>query len=264
MRDKTSGLSGTLVRPVINAVRIMRYLGGGRGPARASQVARDLSINPSTCFNILRTLVAERVLSFDPGLKTYCLGDGLSLLDAGGAENRQLSLARPILHQLAQTQQVTATLWRRINPERIVLVGIEHSPAEMRIDISPGQRLPSLIGATGRLVAVGSDKGKAQVERAFHTLRWARPLAFETYWKQVELAGERGWAVDEGDFGHGILSVAAPVRDLRDSFTLSLSALAFVGQYQGQEIDQLGRDVAVMASQLSETLYHRMDFRPDE
>jgi DNA-binding IclR family transcriptional regulator len=244
------------VRPVVNALRILRYLSASRNAVRSLQLARDLSINPSTCFNILRTLVAENVLLFDPTSKTYMLSEELlSITDASAAEKRQLSLAQPILHQLAQTHRVTATLWRRIRPERIVLVGIEHSPTEMRIDISPRQRLPSLIGATGRLVAATSNMSKAETERAFHSLRWARPLAFETYWKQVKLAAERGWAVDESYFGHGIVSIAAPVWDLSGSFSLSISALAFVGQHKSQEIDRIGEEVALMARQLSDAIY---------
>lgn len=256
MSDKQPGLAGTPVKPVINAIRIVRHLAAIGHAARATQIARDLAINPSTCFNILRTLAAEGVLLFDAVAKTYAVGEGLlGLVDRDVAEQRRLVAARPILSQLAHSHRVTATLWRRLGMERIMLVSIEHSPMEMRIDIPLGHRLPALIGATGRLVAVGSRLDKAEIQRLFEALRWARPLSFETYWEEVLLAAERGWAVDEGYLSHGITSVAAPVPDPRGFFDLSLSALAFVGQYQGEEIDRLGADMAMAGRQLSEILY---------
>jgi DNA-binding IclR family transcriptional regulator len=255
--DQTTSV---LVKPVINAVRIVRYLNRNSGSARASQLSRDLAINPSTCFNILRTLVAENVLSFDAVTKAYCLTEGmLSFADASAVEYRQLSYAAPVLRQLAQTHQVTATLWRRITPERLILAAIEHGPMDLRIDIPPRQRLPSLIGATGRLIAAQPNSIKDDIEKMFNTLRWARPLTFQTYWKQSLLAANRGWAVDEGFFKHGILSVAAPVRDLQGCFSLSISLLAFMGQYQGEDLERLGEAVKQSACHLAEMLYRPND-----
>jgi P-type E1-E2 ATPase len=63
-----------------NAVRIMRYLSEAGSPARAITIARSLSINASTCFNILRTLALEEVVEFDPLSKTYTPGLGLTRL----------------------------------------------------------------------------------------------------------------------------------------------------------------------------------------
>ena len=58
--------AGVTVKPVVNAVRILRYLTQKGAPERAADIARHLAINPSTCFNILRTLVAEDVVDFNP------------------------------------------------------------------------------------------------------------------------------------------------------------------------------------------------------
>ena len=44
---------------MVNAIKILRYLTHTGAPERAADIARHLSINQSTCFNILRTLVAH-------------------------------------------------------------------------------------------------------------------------------------------------------------------------------------------------------------
>lgn len=248
--------AGKPVKPVENAVRILRYLAGERGAARSAQIARDLRINPSTCFNILRTLAGLEMLTFDPASKTYRHGEGLlTLVEANAFDSHQLALTRPILHALASRHQVTATLWRRISAERLMMVAIEHSPTTVRIDIAPGQRLPAFMGATGRLVAAASGLEEEEMRALFETLRWARPIPFETYREQVRLARERGWAADEGYFSRGIMSIAAPVFDRQGSFTLALSAVTFLGDHADRAAERIGEDLIALARELSAKLY---------
>jgi DNA-binding IclR family transcriptional regulator len=251
---------GSLVKPIVNSLRILRYLAGRGAPARATQVARDLSINPSTCFNILRTLVSENVLAFDPLSKTYGPSDGLlDLVDASSVETRQVDIVRPLLAQLAHSHRITATLWRRVGADRLVLAAVEHSPSDMRIDIQPGLRLPDLIGATGRLVAAGSGLDHKALEARFRKLHWSRSLGFEDYCAQVEMARQRGWAVDEGYYTRGIASIAALLPDRRGSFNLSLSAVTFLGQFEGEALEKLGCDVLSQARRMADMLYGRVD-----
>ena len=80
--------AGVIVKPVVNAVRILRYLTQKGSPERAADIARQLAINPSTCFNILRTLVSEDVVDFNPLSKTYSAGLGLArLMEQAGLSN---------------------------------------------------------------------------------------------------------------------------------------------------------------------------------
>src|ERR1700694_5800610 len=59
-----------LVKPVDNAIRIMRHLSISGRAHTLTRIARDLGINPSTCFNILRTLTAAHMIEFDLEAKT--------------------------------------------------------------------------------------------------------------------------------------------------------------------------------------------------
>ena len=185
--EDTSGAAKNIVKPVANAIRILRYLNQTGKPARTTQVARELSINTSTCFNILRTLASEGVVEFDPLSKTYRPGVGmLKLVNHALHEGQRLEQAKPVLHELAERFSVTATLWRRIGNDRILLVAVEHSPSDLRIHMSAGQRLPFLMGATGRLVAADQELDRKSAQAAFRTLRWARPITFEAYWKALD------------------------------------------------------------------------------
>ena len=248
--------TGSLVKPVANAFRILRYLSSFGKPVRAIQVARGLGINTSTCFNILRTMVQEEVVEFNPTSKSYSLGIGIvKLVDVTLSEGQRLSVAKPILSEIAERFRVTATLWRRIGPDRIALVSVEHSSRELRIHMSEGQRLPMLMGATGRLVAANSKLTKAELRTAFRAIRWDGPLSFEAYWRQVQFAAQNGYAVDDGNFSQGIMAVAAPVFDKEGALALSVSAVMFRGQYDQAGVEKLGEELRKYGSQLTNLLF---------
>ena len=78
--DVAHGNAPVTVKPVVNAIRILRLLSQAGRPERAVDIARQLDINPSTCFNILRTLAAEDMVEFNAMSKRYSAGLGLARL----------------------------------------------------------------------------------------------------------------------------------------------------------------------------------------
>jgi DNA-binding IclR family transcriptional regulator len=136
-----------------------------------------------------------------------------------------------------------------------VLVSSESSPTDLRIDMAIGQRLPILMGASGRLFAADMNLDQAAMRAAFDRIRWARPLDFDDYCRQVELARERHWAVDDGYFSAGIMAIAAPVRDRGGAIAFAVSAVMFRGQYSDGEADKLGVEVRKLGEKLSNLLF---------
>lgn len=240
-----------LVKPVINALRILRFLGERDEPSRATAIAKSLNINASTCFNILRTMSSENVIAFDTLSKTYTLGSGLlGLVDNASTESRRLTAARPILDDLAERFGVTATLWRRQGADRIVLISAQYTPGETRVHIAPGTQLPMMMGASGRLFALHGDLSASELRAAFKRLRWKRPLTFPEYRQQMDLAERRGWAMDDGYFTQGVVSVAAPVFDAQGVMAFSLSALMFQNQYDAEALSRLATEMQDLSATL--------------
>jgi len=247
---------GVTVKPVVNAVRILRLLTESNTPGRAADIARQLSINPSTCFNILRTLAAEGMVAFDPVSKTYSPGLGLAkLVGHLVTQGQRLDIARPLLQQFATRFHVTVTLWRKLGYDRIVLVSSEASRTDLRIDMAIGQRLPIFMGASGRLFVAEMNLDSAAMRAAFDKIRWARPLEFEEYCQQVQFARDHQWSIDDGYFSAGIMAIAAPVRDRAGAIAFAVSAVMFRGQYTGADADRLGGEVRKLGSKLSKLLF---------
>ncbi len=244
-----------VVKPVVNAIRIMRYLSEAGNPSRAITIARSLSINASTCFNILRTLVLEDIVEFDPLSKTYSTGIGLTrMVENFLTVGQRVAAAAPHIADLASRYSVTMALWKRIAPDRIVLIKSIPSPTDVRIEMAEGQRLPMMMGATGRLFAPRLDLTSAKLRSMFKTLRWQRPLSFEEYWEQVERAEEIGWAIDEGYFSRGVMSLAVPINDPGGNLSFTLVAIMFRNQLDESTLEELGTTMRDLAPRLAAIL----------
>jgi DNA-binding IclR family transcriptional regulator len=254
--DAKSGSRVTLVKPVVNALHILRYLTETGRSERAIDIARHLGINQSTCFNILRTLVSEDVAAFDPLSKTYTAGIGLAkLVGQFMTQGQRIEAAKPPMRELAARFGVTVTLWRPIGTDRIVLVSSEVSQTDMRIEMAEGQRLPYLMGASGRFFAGQLGLNEDELREAFEKIRWSVPLTFETYWREVEEAKRRGYAIDDGNFTRGIMSVAAPVHDSSGTIAFAISAVMFREQFDKAGVATLGKAVKELGVKVSRLLF---------
>jgi DNA-binding IclR family transcriptional regulator len=222
-------------------------------------VARDLELNSSTCFNILKTLVHEGLVTFDDSTKTYAIGIGLVELAKGALEQSSfVRLLRPHLEALAASHRITATLWQRSREERVVLVDLADNPSAMRVHMSIGQRLPMYIAALGRCMAAYSDLTEKQLRERISSLRWENAPSFEEYFAEVQQVRERGYAVDSGNYVRGVTTVSAPVVDGSGHAIMAMSAVGFTAQLDKVAIRQLGADLHERAGAVSRALSGRM------
>jgi len=240
------------VASVVQALRILRHLSEGTAPQGVTAIARQLGISPSSCFNLLKTLVGEQFLTFDTAKKTYAIGPELSrLARLGDGEDPVVRAALPRMQELASRFRMASGLWRLTESKRLVLVASADSDLATRLHMTLGQRLPMLIGAMGRCVAAYSRLSGKQLKEGFAQLRWERPPTFARYSKEVRTARSSGWAIDDGDFMRGLTTVAAPVLDSGGSVTYCVANTLFQGQLDKDEIPELGTLTARLAGDIS-------------
>jgi len=241
----------TIVKPVDNAIRILRHLALTSRPSTVTLISRELKINPSTCFNILRTLVWNGMLEFDQDTKSYTLGLGAvdlanrALLRGGGGNF--LSAMQPALEKLALDYGVTVTIWRRIGEDRQMLVHIVDSAAAIRLHVRLSQRLPLLIGANGRVMTAFGGLDEDEIRERFPALKWAKPVGIEDYLAQVARAREKGWAVDEGTHVAGTWSAAAPIFNASKIIRGTLVATMVSGQHDKKTTQKIVSEVVRLA-----------------
>lgn len=244
-----------IVKPAANAIRILKYLVEAGGPTRSVTISRSLGLNASTCFNILRTLVLEDVVEFDPVGKTYSVGMGLTTLVGNLlTEGQRVAAATPQMRDIAARFNITVTLWKRLGSDKIVLVKSVPSPANVRIEMAEGQRLPILMASTGRVMAAHLGWSRKELKAAFKALRWQTPLSFEDYWEQVEAAERRGWASDQGYFTKGVQTIAAPVFDRAGEVAFTVVGVMLLGQYEDSALDEIGAALRDASERLTSAL----------
>lgn len=249
-----AGRRGSRIGTVAATVAILRLLGAERRPLGVNAIARQLGQTPSSCFNILKTLLSEDFVDFDPQGKLYTLGGGVitiarSALDPSSA----FDLIRSRIELLADTWAVTVGLWR-VQHNRIQLVGYVTGSKKMRIHLTVGQRLPMLIGSVGRCVAAAEQLIEAEITAGFNELRWEQAPTLAEYLEEVTAARARGWSVDRGHFVRGATTIAVPIFHPNGSTHYCLATTMFTGQYPEEQFPALAQEMQEIARWASSRL----------
>lgn len=250
--DVTAAPPEKLVGALSSGLAILRYLSASATPVGVTRVARDLHLNASTCFNLLKTLVHERLVTFDAATKTYTLSLGLVELARGALEQASYTrMLRPTLEDIALRFRVTATLWHRTTGERVVLVDRADNPAAARVHMSIGQRLPMYVAALGRCMAAHSGLSNAALLERVRGLRWEDAPSEAQYLEEVARARRQGYAVDRDHYVKGMTTISSAV--LNDSLQaiMAISAVGFSAQFRAADLRMLGealRDKTAVAT----------------
>lgn len=243
---------------VTYAMSILRLLAEKEQPLGVNAIARELSLAPSSCFKILKSLLSEEFIEIDPFTKGYSLGYGAIAVARRALDPaRAFATIRPRLEETAQTYSIAIGLWRMLPQSRMILIGFAEGTNQMRIHMSVGQRLPMLVGAVGRAVAASLNLSDADLKEGFQKLRWQVPLSFESYCEQVRLAKVRGYGYDEGNFSPGVNTVAVTICDDTGVVRYGLSAIMFSGQHKHDTIELIAKDVIGVAEWAGVRLVNR-------
>ena len=254
----TATVPEKLVGALSSGLAVLRYLSAASTPMGMSRIARDLELNSSTCFNLLKTLVHERLVTFDDSTKTYTIGLGVVELAKGALEQTAyVRMLRPHLDELAIRHRITATLWHRTIDERVILLDRADNASAMRVHMSIGQRLPMYVAALGRCMAAHAGLSAAELRSRFSGLRWEEDPSFDKYLSEIKEARKLGYAVDTGHFVKGVTTVSAAVLDSSGHPLMAISAVGFSAQFTKTAIKALGEDLRDRTAEISRAMSGR-------
>jgi DNA-binding IclR family transcriptional regulator len=215
---------------ISRAAAVLRLLGKSDTPLGVQSIARELGLVPSTCLYVLRALVAEELVSFEPDTKRYSLEAGvLTLARHWLRRNRFNDLAQPVLERVSQAFGVTMLGVHIVGLEHIIVVAVSQSGMNIQLSTQIGSRFPALISATGRCIAAFGEHAEAELEARFHSLRWDEPPTYQAWKAQVAQTRAQGIAVDAGNYISGVTVVAAPVWKTRAKLSHALVAIGIGG-----------------------------------
>lgn len=230
------------VRSVSQAFAILRLLAESR-PLSLSEVGRSVGLSPSSCLNLLKTLVDEGAVERDARTKLYRLSPAWASADAlrDGGTQALVDRALPAMVQLAEASDAAVGLWKIASRDRLQLIAHAESNAGMRLRLADAQRQPLGGGAVGRALAAAQAIDDAELARRYAAVRWQADLSFASYADQVRGAGQTGYAIDQGFAHRGISTVAVAFPEIRPGF--GLSASVFTESRNVGEVAVLGAEL---------------------
>lgn len=240
---------------ISRAAAILRLLGKSDTPLGLQTIARSLNLVPSTCLYVLRALVDEEFVAFDPDTKRYSLEAGVLTLARHWLRRNQFTdLAQPVLNHISQEFDVTVLGVNIVGIEHIIVVGISQAGNNFQISAQVGSRFPALISATGRCIAAFGQYPEAELKATFKTLRWDEPPTFDEWKAQIDKTRSDGFAVDNGNYIAGVTVVAAPVWKSRDKLSHALVAIGLSSSLKRTGLSGLQESLLKSARALSHQL----------
>jgi IclR family KDG regulon transcriptional repressor len=197
------------------AARILKLLTRYRlAHATLTQIAVELSVPKSSCSRILKALVEEGLLAYDPLTKLYSLGPYAIVIGSRASENVDyLKPVRGALEELATKTSLTAAWIQRVESNRLMYVAKQEGTAHTHVSISIGNRFPLNEVSWGQWVVAYADPDERQ-----RILAGGLPKVSETnitdpqeYLSHAEASRERGILTTSGDYMPGIWAASAPV-----------------------------------------------------
>jgi DNA-binding IclR family transcriptional regulator len=156
-----SDLAGTadayaevLVPAVTRATRVLEALVRSRNGASLTELAERCSLAKSTASNLLRTMVAEGLVSYDPQTRRYNLGP--LLVEFGVAaitRTTAVTEARPFMEQLAERTELACLAIQPMPDGHFVAIAKIESRKNIKITIEVGERFHRTAPLLSRLAA---------------------------------------------------------------------------------------------------------------
>lgn len=205
--DKATG-----ARAIHRALAILECFDSGQREIGINELAKALSLSPSTVHRIVRALVERGYLAQNQQSTRYTLGPTMIVL--GQVTQRLFGLDRvaPLLEEVGRRYGESVTFGMRDAASVVVLAQVD-STKPMRFSHPPGTRLPLYASALGKALLAHAADLAAEL-RALgrltpltpRTLHERRPLS-------ADLAAtlDRGYAIDDEESVMGVRAVAVPV-----------------------------------------------------
>lgn len=210
----------TLIGSVQRALRLVDIVANAPRPLPAKSLAAATGLTPGTTYNLVRTLVHEGYLAFEP--------DGLVLgrrfpsfqaqIDARGVF---LARVRAALRQVTEDVGATAYLSRFADGE-VHLVDIVDAVHNPRVELWVGLHSSAHATALGKQILAGLPEEDRLDYLSRHRLEELTPRTISdrrTLLTQLEQSP--GWVLDDQEYAIGSTCVAVPV--LAPNLTASLA-----------------------------------------
>jgi DNA-binding IclR family transcriptional regulator len=240
-----------LAPAVARAVRIIGYLGETEDGASVSDIARALSINKSTCFNILSTLVENQVVSKHPRFHIYRLGP--RLVEWGRASRRQFavrSTLRESIGRFVDELSLTCLVAQTLADNRGIVIFDRVVPTRPDVLTVPiGHVFPLSSRPMGRLVLSSYEDEEA--------ISVGRQLGFVTsdddaaeFARELAEIRLRGYSASRSEYPRDTNGLAIGLSPSSGEMLTLLCVIGYRRDFPDEEFDAVGRKLVAFGQDL--------------
>lgn len=241
------------VNAIANGYSILKLLAAQTTEQGVTNIAKSTGISPSSCFNILRTLVDLDLASFNEKTKCYSLGSGIfELARTSLSHDNMVSATQPVLVALAQKHNATFSLWDIVHQREAVLIAMGENSSPARLSLQIGSRQPVAAGATGRSNLSMQQQDIAWIKSKFGEVEWQGSISFDEFLDDINQARTAGYAVDRDKYYLGISTVSAAFDQANTGRRYCLTGVLLSGAHDAKSIDKVGRDLKSAALKLAD------------
>ena len=253
--SRASADRGKPVGAVIAAAGIMRALHDADRPLGASEIARLTGLHRGTAYNILRTLEAEGLVSYDDKARAYALSFHLLELAHGVLRKSGLmEVSRPLMHAITDRHNVTVYLSKVVGPSSTLLLDWVGAGFQTDVYLTVGRQYFPLVGAPGVVIAAFSEESRKTLLAEFGKISWNRKPSEEELAARITAMREDGLAIDRENLFRGLVQVSVPILSSGGSLAMIMTSAGQTRALNPSKVDDLGRDMIVSARRISDAL----------
>jgi IclR family acetate operon transcriptional repressor len=216
--DGSSEKPGTpTLQTVERAVTFLEHVAGSIAPPTVQQVATALKLNITTCYHLMRTLVARGYLTrlSNGGL---IIGNSIGpLYRAYRSRLNETQELHEIVRQLAEKTSETAFFSAPDGDSVVLKILVEGSWQSLRVGgLFVGATGNEHLRASSRAILPYLDKGEREriIKKCFRGLNEEeRERAAKGLSAAIAATRQRGWALDAQESQIGVTGIAVPIFD---------------------------------------------------
>jgi IclR family KDG regulon transcriptional repressor len=246
---------------VQKALRVLMAFSRERPVWGVRELGAHLGFNQSTVHRLLRDLRQYAFVEQDPETRRYRLGNVyFHFLYVFQSNYPFITLAKPVMQDLAQLTQETVHLNLIEGEERICVESVE-SPQRLRASMPIGEKSPLYAGGSAKCLLAFSSEGFIEDylrRTTFTPLTENTPTDPQVIRRELQHFRSQGYATSLGERTPGLATLSAPIFDHGGALLASLSVTLPALRYEDQGHREFClRALLKAAASISQTMGYR-------
>ena len=251
---------GQTITAVERTARVLKAFSSANTPTLGvTEMAQQLDISKAVVHRILNSLRVQGFIDIDPTSRRYMLGPASLAVGLAFLRNVDVrDLARPVLRELSDETQETATLSIRSGWQRVYIDQVTPG-REVKMTVDLGRPFPLHAGSSSKALLAHLPVEEVDTYVSLVGLEQLTNLTItdsDQLKKELAKIREVGFAMSSGERQSGAASVAAAILD-HDGHPIAAMSLCGPAERFQSEVDAAASAVVAASRSMSKQMGYR-------